>query len=111
MPKPTVGVDISKLANGTTISLDTVDDQLFEVKMVNNTLSVVEVSGTDPRLKRPTSGVLTHSTVGKEKHQHFIAKDSKVTFVFKNGTLETQSVKQLTVRGHRDGNMWHYDVF
>lgn len=104
-----LGIDITKQPVGTTLIVETEDDHLFEMKVTIPQRGVVEVSGTEPRLKFPVLGVLTHSFSGDKKTQinHWIGMLLQMSLVFKNGNYESKPVIHATVSGPG----WKYDVF
>ena len=109
-PRPKeIGINISKQKVGTIITVETENDQIFEIKIVMPEKAVVEVSGTDQRLRVPVLGVLTHSFSGNKQTQfnHWIGMLLKMSLVFKNGNLESGPVTHATVRGKG----WSYNVF
>jgi len=104
-----LGIDVTKQKIGTTLFIETEDGQLFEMKVVTPAKGVVEVHGTDPRLKAPVLGVLTHSFSGDKRTQinHWIGLLLKMALVFRNGNLESGPVVHATIKGEG----WSYDVF
>lgn len=104
-----LGIDITKQKIGTTLLIETEDSRLFEMRVIMPEKGVLEVQGTDPRLKTPVLGVLTHSCSGDKKTQinHWIGYLLKMALVFRNGNLESAPVVHATVKGEK----WQYDVF
>jgi hypothetical protein len=101
------GIDITKQKIGTIIRVETEDDRLFELVVKIPERGVVEISGTEPRLKIPVLGVLTHSFSEKTQINHWIGKLLKMSLVFKNGNYESQPVVHVTIHG----SDWSYIVF
>ena len=108
-PMSEVGIDITKQKAGTIITIETESDQIFELKITIPEKAVVEVTGTDQRLRQPVLGVLTHSFSGDKKTQinNWIGMLLRVSLVFKNGNLESTPVTHATIRGKG----WSYNVF
>jgi len=108
-PMKELGIDITKQKPDTIITVETEDDRLFEIIVKMPERGVVEVSGTEPRLKNPVLGVLTHSFSGDKQTQinHWIGMLLKMSIVFKNGNFESQPVIHATIRG----SGWSYNVF
>lgn len=110
-PAPTgeVGINITKLAIGTSIMVETEDSQVFEIVVRKPEHGVVEVSGTEPRLKNPTLGVLTHSSTDDKKTQidHWIGQYLRMMIVFRNGNYESQLVTHASLKGEG----WQFEVF
>lgn len=104
-----LGIDLTKQKIGTTLFIEAEDGQLFEMKVVIPAKGVVKVHGTDPRLKTPVLGVLTHSFSGDKRTQinHWVGILLKMALVFHNGNLESAPVVHATVKGEK----WQYDVF
>lgn len=102
-----LGIDLTKLEAGTMIFAETESDQLFEIKIVHPEKGVVEISGTEPRLKMPVLGILTHSSSGKVQINHWIGTLLKMSLVFKNGNFESTPVIHASVKSPK----WNYNVF
>ncbi len=101
------GIDITKQKAGTIIMVETEDDHLFEIEITIPGKGVVEVSGTEPRLKSTVLGVLTHSFSDKTQINHWIGMLLRMSLVFKNGSYESAPVVHASVK--RSG--WEYDLF
>ena len=103
------GIDITKQKVGTIITVETEDARLFEMVVKIPASGIVEISGTEPRLKTAVCGVLTHSFSGDKHTQinHWIGMLLKMSLVFKNGNYESQPVIHATIRGQG----WSYNVF
>ena len=105
------GIDITKQKVDTIIMVETEDNHLFELKVVVPNKGVVEISGTESRLKLPVLGILTHSfadkTQIKTQINHFIGMLLKMALVFKNGNYESAPVIHASVKGPG----YRYDVF
>lgn len=106
-PSDETGIDITKLRIGTTILVETEDERLFELTVKKPDSGVIEVSGTEPRLKLPTLGVLTHSFDEKTSINFWIGKYLKMMLVFRNGNYESKLVTHASLRGED----WQYEVF
>jgi hypothetical protein len=107
-PDGELGIDISKLAAGTTILVETEDDRIFELKMADPGKGVAEISGTEPRMRRqPTLGMLTHSFSETIRIDKWIGFGLRMSLTFRNGRYESAAVMHATVRGAG----WSYDVF
>ena len=112
-----IGIDVTKQKVGTTIMVETEDDHLFEMTVMVPVKAVVKVSGTEPRLKQPVLGVLTHSFSGDKKTQinHWIGMLLKMSVVFKNGSYESAPIVHASIKGPEKepgkGPGWQYDVF
>ena len=104
-----LGIDITKQKIGNTLLVETEDGRLYEMKVIMPEKGVLEVQGTDSRLKTPVLGVLTHAFSDDKKIQinHWIGHLLKMALVFRNGNLESTPVVHATVKGER----WSYDVF
>ena len=87
--------------------VETEDEHLFEIKVTVPAKGVMEVSGTEPRLRKPVLGVLTHSFAGKMQINHWIGMLLKMSLVFRNGSYESAPVVHATVKGPG----WKYDLF
>ena len=96
------GIDIQRLAPGTSILLET-DTRLFELKVMNPSLGLVEISSTDPALHQATIGQLLSSGT----KNWWIGKGLAMRIRFRNGIYTSGPVASATVRGKG----WHYDVF
>jgi hypothetical protein len=103
------GIDLTKQKIGTIITVETEDERLFEMIVKIPERGIVEISGTEPRLKNPVLGVLTHSFSGDKHTQinHWIGMLLKMSLVFKNGNYESQPVVHASVKGPG----WSYSVF
>ncbi len=103
------GIDLTKQKIGTIITVETEDERLFEMVVKIPERGVVEISGTEPRLKSPVLGVLTHSFSGDKHTQinHWIGMLLKMSLVFKNGNYESQPVVHASIKGPG----WSYSVF
>ncbi len=108
-----IGVDITKQKIGTTIMVETEDNHLFEMVVKRPESGVVEISGTEPRMKNHTLGVLTHSFSDDKKTQinYWIGQYLKMMLVFRNGNYESKLVTHASIRGETDGKKWKFDVF
>jgi len=108
-----IGVDVTKQAVGSIILVETEDNHLFELIVKRPETGVVEISGTEPRLKCPVLGVLTHSFSDDKKVQinHWIGKLLKMSLVFKNGNFESKLVTHALIKGVTDGKKWKFEVF
>jgi hypothetical protein len=102
-----VGIDVTRQKPGTVIMVETEDEHLFEIKVTVPAKGVMEVSGTEPRLRKPVLGVLTHSFAGKTQINHWIGMLLKMSLVFRNGSYESAPVVHATVKGPG----WKYDLF
>ena len=106
-PDDETGIDITKLEIGVAILVGTEDGCLFEMIVKKPEFGVVEVSGTEPRLKLPTLGVLTHSFDVKTNINFWIGKYLKMMLVFRNGNYESKPVTHASLKGED----WQYEVF
>ena len=108
METPTVesGIDMRRLAPGNSILLET-DSRLYELKVVNPTLSLVEISSTDPALHQATVGQLLSSVGPSGGRDWWIGKGLAMRIRFRNGTYTSGPVVSARVVGKG----WHYDVF
>jgi len=108
-----IGIDVTKQAIGSTILVETEDNHLFELVVKRPETGVVEISGTEPRLKYSVLGVLTHSFSDNKKVQinHWIGKLLRMSLVFKNGNFESKLVIHASIKGETDGEKWKFEVF
>jgi len=101
------GIDITKQKIGTIIMVETGDGRLFEMIVRKPEEGMVEVSGTEPRLRYPTLGVLTHSFNEKTRIDYWIGQYLKMMLVFKNGNYVSELVTHISLRGEG----WQFEVF
>lgn len=108
-PTGETGIDITKQKIGTTIMVETEDDHLFEMVVKKPEQGVVEVTGTELRLKHPTLGCLAHSHTDDKKTliNHWIGQYLKMMLVFRNGNYESKPVTHVSLKGEG----WKFDVF
>jgi len=106
-----LGIDITRQTTGTTVLIETEDEVLLELEVVIPEKGIVKVSGTEPRLKHPVLGILSHAFSGDKKTQldHWIGMLLCLSLSFKNGSYETKPVIHASMRG--PDNTWSYDVF
>lgn len=106
-----LGIDITQQLPGTVIFVETEDDMLFEMKVVVPREGIVEVSGTEPRLKQPTLGILSHSFSGDKKTQinYWVGMLLCMSLLFKNGSYESKPVVSASIHGPDEA--WKFDVF
>lgn len=106
-----LGIDITKQQPGTVILIETEDDMVFEMKITRPEKAIVEVTATEPRLKYPVLGILSHAFSGDKKTQinHWVGMLLCVSLIFKNGNFETKPVVHASIRG--PDNAWKFDVF
>jgi hypothetical protein len=100
------GIDVRRLPPGTGILLET-DTRLYEFKVINPSLGLVEISSTDPALHQATVGQLLFSTGSNGGQDWWIGKGLAMRIRFRNGVYASGPVASATVRGKG----WHYDVF
>ena len=103
---PDIGIDVRRLAPGVSILLET-DSRLYEFKVINPSLGLVEISSTDPALHQATVGQLLSSTGPNGGQDWWIGKELAMRIRFRNGIYTSGPVASATVRGKG----WHYDVF
>lgn len=108
-PPGEIGINITRQKIGTAIMVETDDGQLFEIIVRKPDQGVVEVSGTEPRLKQPTLGVLTHSFSDDKRTQinHWIGQYLRMMLVFKNGNYKSKLVSHASLKGEG----WQFEVF
>lgn len=108
-PSPTgeIGIDITKLKLDTIIMVETEDNHIFEMIVRKPEHGVLEISGTEPRLKHSTLGVLTHSFDEKTQINHWIGQYLKMMLVFRNGNYESKLVAHASLKGEG----WQFEVF
>lgn len=106
-PTGEIGINVTKQRVGTTIMVETDDNHIFEMVVRKPEQGVVEVSGTEPRLKYPTLGVLTHSFNEGTRIDHWIGQYLKMMFVFRNGNYESKLVTHASLKGEG----WQFEVF
>lgn len=106
-----LGIDITRQPAGTVVLVETEDDILLELEVVVPAKGIVKVSGTEPRLKIPVLGILSHAFSGDKKTQidHWIGMLLCISLSFKNGSYDTKPVVHASMRG--PNNAWRYDVF
>jgi phenolic acid decarboxylase len=103
------GIDISRLAPGTTVIVETTQG-IIELVVLNPTVGLVRVSGTDPKIKEPVNCQMTQSCYdlkGLITLPKWIGKDLRMQLTFRNANLHCSTTVSATVRGKG----WHYDVF
>jgi len=105
-PSTETGIDLRRLAPGTSILLET-DKHLYELKIVNPCLALVEISSTDPALRQATIGQLLSSIGPKGGKDFWIGKGLAMRIRFRNGIFTSGPVASARIRGNR----WYYDVF
>jgi len=96
------GIDIQRLAPETSVLLET-DTRLYELKVVNPSLGLVEISSTDAALHQVTIGQLLSSG----SKNWWIGKGLTMRIRFRNGIYTSGPVASARVVGKG----WHYDVF
>lgn len=101
------GIDLGRQAIGSTILIQTDNEKVFELRVVSAEQLLVEVSGTDPRLRTAAMGAFAHSVVRGKKVRGWIVKDAKMFILFKNGGWESPTVRHATISGRN----WTYEVF
>lgn len=109
-----LGIDIARQPIGTRILIETEDEVLLELEVVVPRKGIVQVSGTEPRLKHPVLGILSHAFSGDKKTQieHWIGMLLCLSLNFKNGSYETKPVVHASITGSPgDEKPWRYDVF
>ena len=84
-------IDITKQKTDTTLFIETRDGHLFEIRVVIPEKAIIEISGTEPRLKQSVLGILAP--------EHCIGLRLKMTIIFKNGNYVSAPVIHLTVKG------------
>ena len=102
-------IDITRLPVGSNIIVETTQG-IIEIVVLNPTVGLIRVSGTDPKIKEPVNCQLTQSCYdldGKIKLPKWIGKDLRMQLTFKNASLHCSSTVSATVLGKG----WHYDVF
>jgi hypothetical protein len=101
------GIDVRRLKTGTRILVET-GQHVYEMKVVLSGAGLVEISSTDPVLRRPTVGQLVGSLgpSGGEV-EGWIGKDLFMVLRFRNGVYRSSPVLTAEV----SGDDWHYAVF
>jgi len=109
IPDGEIGIDITKQKVGTTIMVETEDGQLFEMIIRKSEQGVVEVSGTEPRLRHPTLGTLAYSFTDNKRTliNHWIGQYLKMRLVFRNGNYVSKLVTHASLKGEG----WQFEVF
>jgi len=100
------GIDLRRLAPGNSILLET-DARLYELKVMNPALGLVEISSTDPALRQATVGQLLSSVGPSGGRDWWIGKGMVMRIRFRNGIYTSGPVASARVVGKG----WHYDVF
>lgn len=103
------GVDISRLAEGAKVIVETTQG-VFELTIQNPKHSLVRVNGTDPRLRAGISGQVFQSFYdieGRIAVPYWIGKSLRMQISFKNGVYACTPAVSARV----EGPGWHYDVF
>jgi len=103
------GIDIRQQQPGTEIIVEA-DTGLYELVVVRPESGLVEVSGSDPRLRQPVLGQFLHSVNVLDptaKFDHWIGRATKMVIAFRNAQFESGVVMAATIRCKG----WHYDVF
>jgi hypothetical protein len=83
---------------------------VFEIKLIDPILLVVEITGTDPRFKKPVRGQYLGSFVGFDRCNTrigCITREGKMCLGFRDGQLETSPIMSARVYGDN----WSYPVF
>jgi hypothetical protein len=101
-PTTESGIDIQRLAPGTSILLET-DAHVYELKVMNPALGLVAISSTDSTLRQATVGQLLSSGT----KNWWIGKGLAMRLRFRNGIYTSGPVASARVRGKG----WYYDVF
>ncbi len=103
------GIDISKQRPGTKIIVET-DNLIFELKVVDPSRGLLEVTSNSPLLRRPTIGqylrgvYVLDASVGID---HWIGRTMQMFLRFRNGYSLTGPV----ITASLSGPGWTYDVF
>ena len=105
-PAVETGIDLRRLAPGNSILLET-DARLYELKVMNPALGLVEISSTDPALHQATVGQLLSSVGPSGSRDWWIGKGLAMRIRFRNGIYTSGPVASARVVGKG----WHYDVF
>jgi len=108
-PPNEVGINITKQKIGTIIMVETEDGHLFEMVVRSPKHGVVEVSGTEQRLRYPTVGSLGYSISDDKKTRidNWIGQYLKMMLVFRNGNYESKLVTHASLKGEG----WQFEVF
>lgn len=103
------GIDLAKLKVGTKVYVET-DTDVYEITMALAEGSIVEIWGTDKRLRTPVFGRFLHSINGRDRRvclNQWIGKGLRMLIAFRYGSFESGMVVSASVEGPN----WHYVVF
>ena len=103
------GIDITRLAKGTKLIVETTQG-VFEFSVTNPRHGLVRVFGTDARLRAGISGQVLESFYdieGRVAVPNWITKSLRIQITFKNGVYPCTPALSARV----EGAGWHYEVF
>jgi hypothetical protein len=108
------GIDLTRQKNGTRIIVET-ESAVYEMRVIHQGHSLVEISSSDPQLKQPTVAQFISSQVPPEQTGGaptceiplWIGKGLRMYLRFRNGYYLSGVTATATLKG----DTWHYDVF
>jgi hypothetical protein len=108
-PSQHLGIDVRQRQAGEVILVET-DNSIYELTVMVPRQCLVQVTGTDPRLRQPTVGRLLNSTAVLHPHDvrdAWIGPARRMLIAFRNVNFESGVIVSASIRG----NGWHFDVF
>lgn len=103
------GIDVSRLAKGTRLLIETTQ-YLYEFVVVDTVNRLVEIQGSDPRFKNPVIGQFLRSNYdmpGLVFLENWIGKSLRMQVRFRDSAISFPCAVSVRIEG--DG--YHFDVF
>jgi len=103
------GIDVTKLSVNQRVLVETTQ-AVYEMKVIAARLALVEITSTDPRLRKPVIGQLWAShydVAGRVSLPGWIGRSLRMQLRFNNCTFPCSVTLSASVHGDR----FHYDVF
>lgn len=103
------GIDLAKLTAGTKVYVET-DTDVYEITVTLQKEAIVEIWGTDKRMRQPLFGRFLHSVNGRNRQvclDRWIGKGLRMVIAFRYESFESGMVVSASVEGPN----WHYEVF
>jgi hypothetical protein len=103
------GVDLSRLAPGTCVRVETVRE-VYEIIVTDPLTCSIEVCGTDKHLKRPVAGCFARSILEDDPNcvlESWIKAELRMEFRYGANTFTSGPVVSARV----EGKGWYYEVF
>jgi hypothetical protein len=101
------GIDVTRLKVGMRLMVET-EQAIYEMRVLHQGLSLVEISSSDPVLRQPTVGQFIGSQLPPAcAVPNWIGKGLSMHLRFRNGDYFSAPVLSAEVKG----DTWHYDLF